>query len=78
MAKKRQVRRAISLSARASAGDSGVVLAAGEGTLMDRAATGDAAQSSRKGSATGQAVGRPHAMAAAAAMASATPPPMRW
>src|SRR6266850_6709792 len=75
--KKRHVRRATRRRARASAAESGWVGALLRGTLIHRATAGDTAHSIRKGSAAGQASGRPHATATAAAAASATPPPIR-
>src|SRR5438034_3797673 len=77
VAKNRHVLRAISRRARASPAVNGLVLAAGHGRLIQRASAGDAAQSSRKGRAAGQAVGRHHPTTAVAAAASVTPPPMR-
>ena len=77
VAKNRHVRRAISRRARASPGDSALARSGRRGKLIQRAARGDAAQSSRNGSAMGQASGRLHATAAAAAAASATPPLIR-
>src|SRR5713226_360998 len=78
VAKNRHVRRAIDRRARTSSDESGWVTAVLRGTLIHRATAGDTAHSIRKGSAAGQASGRPHATATDAAPASATPPPIRW
>src|SRR5438093_7616556 len=77
VAKNRHVRRATRRRSRASAADSGRVGAVLRGTLIQRATAGDAIHRSSQGSAAGQASGRPHAPATAAAEASATPPPIR-
>src|SRR2546425_782450 len=75
--KNRHVRRATNRRARASAAERGWVGAVLRGTLIQRATAGEAAHRTKKGSAAGQASGRPHATATAAATASATPPPIR-
>jgi len=75
--KKRQVRRAISLSARASAADGAFVRTASHGRLLQRATAGDAAQSSRNGNAIGHAAGRTHTQSTAATQARLMPPPIR-
>src|SRR3989442_6559153 len=76
VSKNRHVRRATKRRAHASAAESGWVGAVLRGTLIHRATAGDTAHSIRKGSAAGQAPGRPHPTAPAAAAASPTPPPL--
>ena len=77
VAKNRHVRRATSRSARASAADRGTARAAGRGRLTQRAMAGEPAQSSRNGSAIGQAWGRAQATTAAAITATASAPVIR-
>ncbi len=74
VSKKRQVRRATSRSARASAAETGRRPATSGDRLVQRAMAGDAIQAITNGAATGQASLPTHQTTIAATMPMATPP----